>query len=105
MAVWCLRRKSRSGIPETSTSVDSETLSPLRTTIKSEMTTLLNNRQQLAEAMTRELRGLEGAWVVSPLPLDDSKRLRVQIADATRNKIIEKIRSWGYEPVCVGVAP
>jgi len=69
------------------------------------MTTLLNNRQQLAAAMARELGQMKTAWVVSPLPLDDSKKLRVVIADITRNEIVQKIRDWGYEPICIGVAP
>src|SRR5262245_52363054 len=69
------------------------------------MTTLLNNRQQLAEAMTRELRGLAGVWVTSPLPLADDKKLRLQIADMAKNEVVQKIKDWGYEPVCLGVAP
>src|SRR5262245_55566535 len=69
------------------------------------MTALLNQRQQLAATMERELDALECCWVVSPLPLDDSKHLRVQIADVARNEVVQKIRDWGYEPKFVSLLP
>ena len=69
------------------------------------MTTLLNNRQQLAATMARELGQMECCWVVSPLPLDDGRGLRVQIADVAKNEIIQRIRDWGYEPRFVSVRP
>src|SRR5262245_2551066 len=69
------------------------------------MTTLLNNRQQLAQAMTKELEQMKGVWVTSPLPLADDKKLRLQISDFERNSVVQRIKDLGFEPVCVGVAP
>ena len=69
------------------------------------MTVLLTERQQRAQVLARELEKLEGVWVTSPLPLDDSKRLRVQVLDSERNEVTQTIRDWGYEPVCCGVLP
>ena len=69
------------------------------------MTMLLNRRQQLCEALAKALGQMKGVWLTSPLPLDDSKKLRLQISDFERNHIIQTIRNFGYEPVCLGVAP
>jgi hypothetical protein len=66
--------------------------------------TLLNERQQTAEALTREINAM-GAWVVSPMPLDDNSKLRFQVLDRDRNAIIEKLSSWDWSPIFVSVLP
>jgi hypothetical protein len=64
----------------------------------------LSERQEKAKALTRELQAL-GAWVISPLPLDDHARLRVQIKDIDRNRIIQVLKDWEWDPVFVSVLP
>ena len=69
------------------------------------MTVLLTERQQMAAALAREFDKLSGVWVVSPLPLDNNRKLRVQILDSVRNSVIQTIRDWGHDLVCVSVQP
>jgi hypothetical protein len=66
---------------------------------------VLSERQQLAKSLADELNKLDGAWVTSPLPLDEHAKLRVQIKDISRNEIIQLLRDWGWDPVCVSVLP
>ena len=66
---------------------------------------LLSERQQLAKSLADELNKLGGAWVTSPLPLDDNAKLRVQIKDIDRNRIIQWLKDLGWDPVCVSVLP
>ena len=66
---------------------------------------VLSERQQLAKRLADELGKMDGAWVTSPLPLDDNAKLRVQIKDRDRNCIIQLVRDWGYEPVLITVLP
>jgi hypothetical protein len=37
-----------------------------------------------------------GAWVVSPLPLDDNAPLRFQVMDSNRDAVISKLASWDW---------
>ena|SRR5262245_892783 len=66
---------------------------------------LLNERQEKAAALARELGKMDGTWVVSPLPLDDTRKLRLQISDIERNRVLQVIRDWGWDPVFVSVLP
>src|SRR5262245_19391771 len=65
----------------------------------------LSERQQKAAALARELGKMDGTWVVSPLPLDDQRNLRVQLSDIERNRVLQVIRDWGWDPMFVGVLP
>jgi hypothetical protein len=66
---------------------------------------VLSERQQLAKSLADALDKMDGAWVTSPLPLDEHAKLRVQIKDIDRNRIIQWLRDLGWEPVCVSVLP
>jgi len=66
---------------------------------------VLSERQQLARRLADDLDKLDGVWVTSPLPLDDSHKLRLQIKDIDRNEVVQLLRDWGYEPVCISVLP
>lgn len=48
---------------------------------------------------------MDGAFITSALPLDDQQRLRVQILDATRNRVVQAIRDLGFEPRFCSVHP
>ena len=63
----------------------------------------LSERQQKAKALAQAIESL-GAWVISPLPLDDGKRLRVRIADSDKNRVLQGIRDLGFEPQFVTIA-
>jgi hypothetical protein len=69
------------------------------------MTVVLSTRQQLARNLANELGKFEDTWIVSPMPLDDSRKLRVQIADRSRNEMIQILKDWGYEAQFVSVLP
>src|SRR5262245_9510793 len=66
---------------------------------------VLSERQQKASALAHELGKMDGTWVVSPLPLDDTRKLRLQISDIERNRVLQVIRDWGWDPMFVGVLP
>jgi hypothetical protein len=70
---------------------------------------LLNNRQQQAQAIARELQKFDGVWVINPMPLDDSSRgLRIQILEASwdRNRIFQAVADWGFgTPMFVSMTP
>src|SRR5215467_6447831 len=66
---------------------------------------VLSERQQLARRLADELDKLDGVWVTSPLPLDDNHKLRLQIKDIDRNEVIQLLKDWGYDPVCISVLP
>src|SRR5215813_12651843 len=66
---------------------------------------VLSERQQLAKSLADELNKLDGAWVTSPLPLDEQAKLRVQIKDIDRNRIFQWLKDLGWDPVCVSVLP
>ena len=61
----------------------------------------LSERQQLARRLADDLDRMDGVWVTSPLPLDDSHKLRLQIKDIDRNEVLQLLRDWGWDPVCV----
>jgi len=42
---------------------------------------------------------------MSPMPLDESKRLRFQVLDGDKNRVLQQLRDWGWEPVFVSVLP
>src|SRR5262245_15428607 len=65
----------------------------------------LSNRQQLAKRLADELGKYEGVWIVSPLPLDNTAKLRVQILDTECNAMLQIIRDWGWDPVFVSLSP
>src|SRR5262245_53020702 len=69
------------------------------------MAPLLSERQHTAAALARSIGAMEGAWVVSPLPLEDSKRLRFQVLDGDRNRVLQQLRDWNWEPAFVSVLP
>jgi hypothetical protein len=63
-----------------------------------QMVTVMNERQKKAQDLARELEQM-GAWVVTPLPLDDDTRgLRVQILDTERDKVITELCAAGWVP-------
>src|SRR5262245_53827476 len=64
---------------------------------------LLNERQEKAAALARELGN--GVWVTSPLPLDEHAHFRVQIKDTVRNEVVQMLKDWGWNPVCISVQP
>ena len=66
---------------------------------------VLSERQQLAKRLADELGKRDDVWVTSPLPLDDNHKLRLQIKDIDRNEVVQLLRDWGYEPICVSVLP
>jgi len=66
---------------------------------------VLSERQQVAKRLTDELGKFDGVWVTSPLPLDDNQKLRLQIKDIDRNEVLQVLRDWGWDPVCVSVLP
>jgi|SRR6516225_915489 hypothetical protein len=68
------------------------------------MTAILNQRQRTAQALAREIESL-GAWVTSPLPLDDGKRLRFQLLDGDKNRVLQAISDLGFEPRFVSILP
>jgi len=65
---------------------------------------MMTERQQQAAALAREIQKM-GAWVTTPLPLDDSKRLRFQVLDSDRDKVLEKLSSWNWSPILVSALP
>lgn len=65
----------------------------------------ITERQQQAKRLVDELSKFEDTWVTSPLPLRDGTRLRVQIADRSRNEVVQIIKDLGYEPRFVSVLP
>lgn len=62
---------------------------------------LLSERQQTANRLAACIDKL-GGFVVSPLPLNDSYRLRFQLLDRDKNKVIQALRDEGLEPVFCG---
>src|SRR5262245_63506936 len=64
----------------------------------------LSERQQTAQALVAEINSL-GAWCVSPMPLDDNARLRFQVLDSDRDKVLEKLSSWNWSPIFVSALP
>ena len=65
---------------------------------------MLTERQRTAESLAREIAKM-GAWVVSPMPLDDSAKLRFQVLDADRDKVLEKLSSWNWSPALLSTGP
>jgi|SRR5262245_35203656 len=66
---------------------------------------LLNERQEKAAALARELGKMDGVWVTSPLPLDDHAKLRLQIREIDRNHVVQMLKDWGWDPVFLSVLP
>jgi hypothetical protein len=58
---------------------------------------LLSERQQTAAALAREIQQM-GAWVTSPMPLDDWAKLQFQVLDSNRQQVLEKLSSWDWTP-------
>jgi hypothetical protein len=67
---------------------------------------LLTERQQQARALSDELSNL-GAFVISPLPLDNNAKLRIQVLEnCNKNRIFQAIADWGFGvPVFVTMLP
>jgi hypothetical protein len=66
---------------------------------------LLSQRQQTARALADELSKL-GAFVLNPMPLDDNKRLRIQILECDRNKVFQAVSDYGFGvPAFVNMQP
>jgi len=66
---------------------------------------VLTERRQLARNLANELGKFDGVWVTSPLPLDDNAKLRFQLVDMERNHVIQTLKDWGWDPVCLSVLP
>src|SRR5262245_12048567 len=66
---------------------------------------VLTERQQLARNLANELGKFDGVWVTSPLPLDNNARLRFQLLDMERNHVVQTLKDWGWNPVCLSVLP
>jgi hypothetical protein len=66
---------------------------------------LLNERQQKAQALSHEMAKMHGVWITSPLPLDDSAKLRFQLLDTERDRVLELLRSWEWQPAFCGLLP
>jgi len=66
---------------------------------------VLSERQQVARNLAHELGKFDGVWVTSPLPLDDNAKLRFQLLDLERNHVIQTLKDWGWNPVCLSVLP
>jgi hypothetical protein len=65
---------------------------------------MLSERQKTAAAIAGELHRL-GAWVVSPLPLDDKQALRWVVLDTDREAVLEKVVGWGWSPILKNTVP
>jgi hypothetical protein len=65
---------------------------------------MLTERQRTAESLAREPH-LMGAWVTSPMPLDNAAKLRFQVLDTDRNAVVEKLSSWNWSPAFVSILP
>lgn len=60
--------------------------------------TPLSERQQKAEALTREIHQL-GGWVVNPMPLAIGEKLRFQFLAGERcEAALDRLRDLGFEP-------
>src|SRR5262245_9965567 len=66
---------------------------------------VLSERQQLAKRLADEIGKFDGVWVTSPLPLDDNAKLRFQLLDMERNHVLQTLKDWGWNPVCLSVLP
>lgn len=64
----------------------------------------LSKRQETAQALTIELQKM-GASVISPLPLDENSKLKFQMLDAERDKVITQLCEWGWIPAHVSPLP
>jgi hypothetical protein len=59
---------------------------------------LLNERQQKAQALSREMAKMQGA-------LDDSAKLRFQLLDTCKNEVLQLLSDWEWKPVFCGFLP
>jgi hypothetical protein len=66
---------------------------------------VLNDRQQLAQALSKEINSLGCAWVTNALPLRDDEELRLQVLDDHRSQVLERLSNLGWSPVPVGCLP
>jgi hypothetical protein len=64
----------------------------------------LSERQQKAADLAREIHRM-GAWVTNVMPLDDNARLRFQVLDSDRSRIIQTLTDWEWEPAFCGTYP
>jgi hypothetical protein len=65
---------------------------------------LLTERQQKAADLAREIHRM-GAWVTNPMPLDDNARLRFQVLDSDRSRVIQTLTDWEWSPAFCGNLP
>jgi hypothetical protein len=61
-------------------------------------------RQETAASLAAELHRL-GAAVINSLPLDPNAKLRFQVLDVDREKVLEKLASWEWPAVFVASLP
>ena len=66
---------------------------------------LLSERQQKAEQLSQELRQLFGIATLNPMPLADDAKLRFQVLDADRNRVVEQLCAAGWIPAFVSPLP
>jgi hypothetical protein len=65
---------------------------------------MLSERQKTAESLAREINRM-GAWVINPMPLDANAKLRFQVLDDNREKVLEKLAGWDWSPSLCGTFP
>ena len=65
---------------------------------------MLTERQRTAESLAREIARM-GAWVVNPMPLDNNSKLRFQVLDKDRDKVVEILSSWNWSPLLLKMYP
>jgi hypothetical protein len=65
----------------------------------------LSERQQKAQALARAINAMDGATVLSPLPLADNAKLRIQVLKEHEQEVFEKLAEWGWQPMLVGSFP
>src|SRR5262245_42246575 len=66
------------------------------------MTAILNERQQTAARLARSIGAMPGAWVIST-PFHE--RIRFQVLDGDRNRVLQQLRDWGWEAVFITIHP
>jgi hypothetical protein len=65
----------------------------------------LTERQLKAKALAYAINGMAGATVLSPLPLDEKSKLRIQVLQEHEKEVFAKLGEWGWNPMHVGSFP
>ena len=64
-----------------------------------------SDRQKKASALSQELSGLPGVWVLNAMPLPESQEFSVQVLAPGRNRLMQILRDLGYAPQLRSVMP